>query len=344
MTKKKVVICGITGSQGRWVYDALKGEDEFELVGYSRNVERAKAKLGPQICSEIELLQGDSADLASLQKIFKGADYVFGMTQPWSADYSYVDVESEILQGKCIVQACLDCKVKHLVFSGAAHGEEKSGLPHVDSKIDIEQMIKTSGLNYTILMPVQFADNIGLSFFPIQPNGWIRGFVDGDAKAPYVCCRDIGLFTRAVLRNPEKYAGKSIKLIGDCIGGDEIADIVTELRTKAGSDTQTFRYYTVPRLVLRLFAHEFYLMRVYFETFGRDPVEQAKARQEIADLKKIVPEWSSVRDHLEREGWATRELISAEEKKQLELRQKIAVVSLGVAAAGVAIAFAARRS
>lgn len=310
--KERVVICGITGNQGGSVYDALKGDDDdrYELVGFSRTRTEWRG---------LELLKGDLADLDSLLKIFEGADYVFGMTQPWSPDYKVADAEGEIMQGANLIQACLECKVKRLIFSAAAHDGKRSGIPHVDSKVEIEARLKASGLSHTILHPVQFADNVGGPFFPIQASGWVRGFVDGDASVPYVACRDIGLATRAILeKDPStNFNGQTIKLIGDLVSGQELAAIITKLR-----GDHEFRYCAVPRLLMRLFAKEFYLMRCAFEKFGRDPGQLAESKKDIDLLRRLVPELSSMEEHLKREGWATRALVSKEEIDRNEKKRK----------------------
>jgi hypothetical protein len=72
-----------------------------------------------------------------------------------------------------------------------------------------------------------------------------------------VACRDIGLATKAVFDeqpSSQHHAGKIIKLIGDVVSGHELAAIVTKLRGE-----QEFQYYAIPRLVMRLFAKEFYV-------------------------------------------------------------------------------------
>ncbi|MCP4750953.1 MAG: NmrA family NAD(P)-binding protein, partial [Proteobacteria bacterium] len=145
---KRLIICGSTGTQGGAVLDAMKDRDNWELIGFSRDLEQPKIQ---ELTSRgLKMLEGDLADLDSLVKAFEGADAVFGLTQPWNKGYTKVDTDLELKQGKNLVDACLKTGVKHLVFSSAAHGEEeKTGLPHVDVKIDIEEYTRNSGLGYT---------------------------------------------------------------------------------------------------------------------------------------------------------------------------------------------------
>ena len=57
-------------------------------------------------------MQGDLGDRAALAKVFAGADGVFAVTQPWSADYKSCDCKTEIAQGKAIADAAADAKAR----------------------------------------------------------------------------------------------------------------------------------------------------------------------------------------------------------------------------------------
>jgi len=99
-------------------------------------------------------------------------------------------------QGINIIDACKATGVKHLVLSTAAHlTNEKTGLPHVDVKIDIEEYAEANGIPTTYLKPGQFMDNIGKNFLAVR-RGKIRGFVASDTRVPYIATKDIGEFAR----------------------------------------------------------------------------------------------------------------------------------------------------
>ena len=297
---KKVVICGSTGSQGGAVFEALKKSEDTELVGFSRDLSQPKVEVLKS--RGLNMLEGDLADQGSLEKVFAGADCVFGLTQPWNKAYTKVDTDLELKQGTNIVEACLKNGVKHLVFSSAAHGEdEKTGLPHVDVKIDIEEAVKSSGLGFTFLNPVQFMDNVGMKFLPVK-KGKIRGFIDGDAKVPYVAVRDIGLMAKRAFEDPENYNGKVIVLVGDVVSGVEVAEIFARIRN------QKFKYRDVPRFIIRLVSKEFYKMRLAFEESGRDPETIGKFKDAIEQCRKLNPEMSSMEDYLKMVGWDSRRL------------------------------------
>jgi len=297
---KKLAICGCTGKQGGAVFDAMQNLENWEVTGFTRDLEQTKVR--ELKARGLTMLKGDLADLDSLEKAFEGADAVFGLTQPWNKSYTNVDTELELNQGKNIVDACLKAGVKHLVFSSAAHGEtEKTGLPHVDIKIDIEEYTRTSGLSYTFLNPVQFMDNVGMRFLPVK-KGRIRGFIDGDAKVPYVAVRDIGLVAKIAFEGGEDFFGREIPLIGDLVTGMEMAALFSKIRN------EKFKYKVVPRWIIRLISKEFYKMRLKFEEAGTTEETIERFREGISECRFINPYLFSMEEYLKWEGWNSREL------------------------------------
>jgi uncharacterized protein YbjT (DUF2867 family) len=297
---RKVIVCGSTGTQGGAVFAAMKDSEEIELTGFTRDLSQARvAYLRSQ---GLSMLEGDLADLDSLQRAFEGADGVFGLTQPWNKAYTKVDTDLERKQGTNIVKACLANGIKHLVFSSAAHGEdERTGLPHVDVKIDIEEAVKSSGLGYTFLNPVQFMDNVGLKFLPVK-KGRIRGFIHGDAKVPYVAARDIGLMAGRAFEEPKRFDGQVIVLVGDVVSGVEIAEILGRIRS------ERFRYRDVPKFVIRLVSKEFYKMRLAFEESGTDEATVREFQEAMETCRKLNPKMLSMEDYLKMAGWHSRKL------------------------------------
>ncbi len=85
---KRVVICGSTGTQGGAVFEAMKDSEDADLTGFTRDLSQPRVEY---LRSQgLNMLEGDLADLDSLQKAFEGADCVFGLTQPWNRAYTKV--------------------------------------------------------------------------------------------------------------------------------------------------------------------------------------------------------------------------------------------------------------
>jgi len=300
MGKRNIVVCAATGNQGKAVVDALLKTGNWNVIALSRDPKSDRAQSLTRLGAEVN--NGDIEDKASLIKAFAGAYGVFGVTQPWSADYKKCDVKKELLQGQNITQACKEIGIQHLVLSTVSNfGATHTGIPHIDSKLQIERDVVKSGTPYTFLRPASFMDNIGMDFFPIK-KGSVRGFVDGDAKVPYIACCDIGTFAAIAFEHPELYQQKGINLIGDFVSGDELCEILSRLR-----NGEHFRYKTVPKILLRIAAKEFYLMRVFFEKNGRPPYPK-EVFEVIDHCKQIYPNLTTVEGYLKRQGFDTTSL------------------------------------
>lgn len=299
--KKVIVVCGATGTQGSSVLEKLLDyRDIWHIVALTRNEESEKANALRAI--GIEVKQADLEDKNSLVRAFKGAYAVFGVTQPWSPDNKHCFPEKEIQQGKNIADACKINDVSHLVYSSVLNFTSKPlQIPHVDSKLIIEAYIKDNNLNYTILRLPQFMDNIGSSFFPVQ-KGVVKGFVDADAKVPYICAKDIGKFVIKAFLHPADFRRQEVSIIGDIISGNELGQIFQSIRKG-----QKFKYKSVPKILMRIFAKEFYTMRVFFETYGRKPFLDIPERI-LTETKVIQPDITSMKDFLLLEKFDSKSL------------------------------------
>jgi uncharacterized protein YbjT (DUF2867 family) len=293
-----IVVCGATGQQGACVVDGLLARKRFRVVAFSRQPQGAKAQR--LRAKGVVVQSADLADLASLERVFQGAQGVFGVTQPWTADYRRADVAGELKQGMNIIDACLRARISHLVLSTVMNIDDKpTDIPHVASKIEIERYLFGKGVPSTLLRPGTFMDNIGMPFFPVKP-GRVRGFTDGDAKLPFVSCHDIGEAAAVAFETPDQWIGKQVNLVSDYVSGEDICEMLQQLR--AG---ERFRYSTVPRLLMRLFAPEFYKMRRGFEQVGRPPFpQQSKIDEALTTTRRMVPGFWTVGRYLAAAGFA----------------------------------------
>jgi uncharacterized protein YbjT (DUF2867 family) len=284
------VVCGATGNIGGAVVESLLKKQHWDIIALSRNLESAKAKALKD--KAIKLIKADLQDRVTLVNAFHGAHYVFGITQPFSADYKKSDPKGEIEQGKNIIDSCIENKVEHLILSTVFGRDTQTyGVSHLDSKSVIVDYLRKTSLSYTILKPASFMDNIGTSFFPVK-KGYIRGFTDKDVKIPYIAAKDIGEFVALVFENPALYLKREMNLIADLVSGEELASTLSKMR-----NGEAFKYKTIPRFVMRLFAKEFYQMRVSFEKSGRPPYPDEYSSA-LRTCRELRPEMLSVEQYL----------------------------------------------
>lgn len=287
-----MVVCGATGQQGGAVVECLLRDARHHVTGFSREPSStASARLRER---GVRLEHADLADRASLERVFAGAAAVFGVTQPWSRGYKKVDAPGEVAQGRNIVDACRAVKVPHLVLTTALQLEDQpTGLPHLDSKREIERYLRSSGQPFTLLRPGTFIENIGLPFFPVK-RGRLRGFVDGDAKLPFMSARDVGEAAAVAFSAREQWLGKTVDLVSDYVSGDDICRYLEKAHPG-----QRYRHTCPPRLLMRLFAPEFYQMRLGAEEAGRPPFKhRAAIDKALQETRALVPGFMSVEQYV----------------------------------------------
>ena len=150
-TKNKILVIGATGNQGGSVVQALLPKG-YHIRTLSRNPDSPAAKrLAEQ---GVEVMKGDFSDYDSLVKAATGVDTVYAMTTPFETG-----PEEEVKQGIAIANAAKEAGVGHFIFSSVASADRKTGIPHFDSKYEIEKHIVSLNMPYTISAPVFFMDN-----------------------------------------------------------------------------------------------------------------------------------------------------------------------------------------
>lgn len=285
-----LVICGATGQQGGAVIDALLATGQGPLRGLTRDTKNPKSRALES--RGVEMVQADLANADALMAAFAGARTVFAVTQPWTADYKSSSPRAEVEQGKAILLAAERNNVKHIVFSTVILDgkNQKTGVPHVDSKIEIEMALARSSVPWTLLGPGTFLDNIGTKFLPVGRKA-IRGFVSKETALPYIAVHDIGRAAAKVFANPSEHTGKRINLVAGLWNGTDVCNALRSVYHRP------YQWKAPPRLLMRIFAPEFYKMRIGFETFGRPPFPPPYL-EAVETTRKLLPDAWSIEDYV----------------------------------------------
>lgn len=203
MSKKSVVICGATGKQGKAVLTALRRDPSFDIRALVRNPESPSAQDLKN--SGITLIKGDFADKTSLVRAFQGNWGVFIVTVP--EPFNHAGCQKEIKQGKDAVDAAKEANVSFVVMSSVGSADKHTGVAHFDSKYQVEQHLKSSGLKYSIIRPVAFMDNIEMPEMELK-QGVYSNLTNPGVKLDYIAVDDIGEFVALAFKNPPKFEGK----------------------------------------------------------------------------------------------------------------------------------------
>ncbi len=223
MNKRNVLVLGATGNQGGAVVQALL-KDGHNITGVTRNVESPKSQ---QLIEQgVKMITADFSDQDSLSEIMKDVETVFAMTTPgWEGD-----VVAELQQGTNMVEAAKIASVPHFIYTSVSDANQSTGIPHFDSKYEIEKQLVASGLNYTIVAPAYFMDNI---FYPyvmdaVKKEGILRVAMPENTKLQQISAEDIGKFVGMVVNEREKMFGQRINIAGDTISGNDVAAVLTK--------------------------------------------------------------------------------------------------------------------
>ncbi len=214
-----VAVAGATGKQG--------GAVARLLLDRGHQVRALTRQPGSQAAASLHVLGADlyEADLddnAAVQRAAQGADAFFLMATPYAEG-----VEAEVRQARQAAKAAKEAGVKHIVYSSVASADRKTGIPHFDSKAEVEEYIWRLGVSYTIVGPVFFMENLlGPMFAPGLQAGTLSMPLPANRSLQVVAVDDIAGFVRLVLERPGEFQGKRIDIASDSLTGPEMANVL----------------------------------------------------------------------------------------------------------------------
>src|SRR5437870_5003261 len=149
--KLNVLVTGATGQQGGHLIRELLARGH-EIRALTRKPESAGA--AALAARGVTIVTGDFEDQKSLERAARGVDTVFAMSTPFESG-----AQTETREGINIVRAASTAGVTHLVYTSVAGADRATGIPHFDSKFEVEKEIGRAGVPFTIVAPVFFMEN-----------------------------------------------------------------------------------------------------------------------------------------------------------------------------------------
>lgn len=143
---KKILITGATSFVGR---EFLKKADEltkdYEIYCFVRNI----SKIDDLKKYHVKIVYGDIIDKDSLDSSMKNIDIVIHLAVSHNTGNEAINIEGT----KNIIESCKKNKVKRIIYLSSMAVKRKKLDKYGMAKLEIENMIKESKLNYTILRP-----------------------------------------------------------------------------------------------------------------------------------------------------------------------------------------------
>lgn len=217
-----VLVTGATGNIGSALVPVLisKGVPVRALV-------RTEAAAPALRAQGAEVVLGDLDDAASLSAAVSGIDQIFLLT--WNGP-------TAVDHARNLVRAALAAGRPHIVRL-SAHGSEKSRIIRDHRKV--EDLVKASGLPYTILRPTYFMQNVMMAAPSVNSQGVVY-MPFGNGKVVTIDVRDVVEAALAVLTSPG-HEGRTFVLTGPrAVSYDEIASALSSALNKE------VRYVDVP--------------------------------------------------------------------------------------------------
>jgi uncharacterized protein YbjT (DUF2867 family) len=262
-----VVVTGSTGKQGGAVARGLL-ERGHKVRAVTRDANSKQAKLLANAGASLIVASLD--DTAAIRKALEGATSLFAMTTPSGG------ADAETRQGITAVDAAKAAGV-HLVFTSVGSANRQTGIPHFDSKYEVEKHIAKVGARATILAPVAFMENL---FFVKEQltKGIYASALSPTRTLAQVAVADIGAVAVRVLENPGRFTGKRFELAGDELTGNDVLAILSRVTGRP------FTYYQVPLDVIRQrMGEDAARMYEWFDRAGF-AVDRAALRREFPDV------------------------------------------------------------
>jgi uncharacterized protein YbjT (DUF2867 family) len=171
------------------------------------------------------VIAGDFNDPPSLVAAAQGVDAVYVMATPFEGG-----TEAETRQGIAAVDAAKTAGVKHLVYSSVSDADRETGVPHFDSKYQVERHIQAQNLPHTIVAPAYFMENLVAPFMlPGLKQGTLSMAMPARRGLQQISVEDIASFTALVMENRDRFLGKRVNIAGDELDGARVAEIVSQV-------------------------------------------------------------------------------------------------------------------
>jgi uncharacterized protein YbjT (DUF2867 family) len=166
------------------------------------------------------VVRGDLDDRASLDLALDG---VYGV---YSFPNMALGIEGEIRQGKAIAEAAKAAGVAHFVQGSVGGVERASGVPHFESKWQIEEYVRALGLPATFVRPAFFMENFNWKRAQILGGTYESLGMEADKPLQMIAVDDIGAFAALAFEDPQTYMGQGLEIAGDELTESQVVEIM----------------------------------------------------------------------------------------------------------------------
>ncbi len=216
-TQPVVLVVGATGKFARMIVPELRRRN---VVVRALVRDEARAAVARSL-GVTEIALGDLRDTESLTRAMPGVNGIFHIGPAFTSD--------EAAMGVALVKAAQQSSVRKFVFSSVIQPTNTRLANHA-SKIPVENALYSSRLEYTILHPANFMQNIGLAWPSIRDHACFGEPFPKNTRIARVDYRDVAEIA-AVALTDDRLAYATLEL---CAGMFSRMDIVAALSEALG--------------------------------------------------------------------------------------------------------------
>jgi len=193
-----MLLNGVTGKTGGAAANAL-----LEMGVPFRALVRDAQKAAALAEAGVELIVGDAGDPDAVREALAGCDKA-ALILPNSQEQEAMEIR--------FIDLAKEAGVRHIVKLSSLEALPEATSPVPSLHYRVEQHLKASGLDWTMIRPNFFMQNLLASGFKIKSEG--KFFLPlGDGVTVMMDCRDIGL-TFAVVLTGDGHEGQSYEISG----------------------------------------------------------------------------------------------------------------------------------
>jgi hypothetical protein len=242
-SKPLVTVVGSQSKQGRSVVHSLLRSGRYRVRALTRRVDTPEAKSIAEQGAELVAMPLEAGRTKEFVSAFRGSQAAFLMTPPLVPPNS-----PEVEIGKQLADAAAEAGVGHVVFTSLENVEKITGgtkyAPHFTDKAKVEEYIRTLPLTSSFVILAYFYTNF-VEYYPPHSDGDTVVFpiyLPRDFRAPFVDpLTATGPAVLEMIDNPDKYAGRTLPVIGDMITPDEMVETFTRVTGKKAKYASAFK-------------------------------------------------------------------------------------------------------
>lgn len=218
----KVLLVGVTGGTGGNVVKGFLEQQVTDLRAITRKIDLNRPTLARLHQAGVELVEADLDNATGLTAALTGVKAIY--CHATAGDDVKPDPRA-VDRARSLAQAARQAEIRHFVYNSAGGADRNSGIPHIEQKHQIEQLLIQAGLPTTLLRACLFMEEFWKSYTrPSILKGSFPFSVQANKSLHLITTKDMGRVAAYVMQHPARYLNQAIELAGDVLTPQQMAE------------------------------------------------------------------------------------------------------------------------